>query len=193
MIHFLSAILLIILAFPATAQNKCKQSDGTTVYQQAACANSTKQESLRVFAAPPEEVASSARPNFRAQINELDRKQAIRDAIAAGRPMVTMTREELQLAMGSPDKLNAAQYGSRTHDQLIYYRNGRTLFVYTENGVVSSIQNTEGTATATRQRQCPTATQIRDIEIEQSKLANRDDAELQSNLAARLLDAKSCR
>ena len=107
--------------------------------------------------------------------------------------MVGMTAEELNLALGKPDKTNAAQYGVDSRNQLIYYRNGRTLYVYADNGVVSAIQDTEGPATPSRQTRCPSAKEIREIELEKSKIANRDDARLQSELTTRLLDAKACR
>ena len=109
--------------------------------------------------------------------------------------MVGMTRRELDQAMGTSDKINAAQYGASYQDQLIYNRDGRTLYVYTKDGVVSSIQNTDSApvVAAPLQKPCPSPSEIRDIEIEISKIMNRDNHELQTLLHKRLLDARTCR
>lgn len=191
----LVATLTACAAGAAFGQYKCRQADGAVTFQQAPCAAGQVQQRLDLRVAAP---ASSAAPlaDHRAQIADLDRKRLIREAIAGGRPMVSMTRTELDQAMGSPDRVNVAQYGASLQDQLIYHRNGRTLYVYTKDGVVTSIQDTEGMP-AVRQpepsKPCASPREIRDIEIEISKIANRDNERLQTELHKRLLDAKACR
>lgn len=69
--------------------------------------------------------------------------------------MVGMTPAELRQAMGQPDKVNAAQYGERAQDQLVYYRPGQTIYVYTKEGEVTSFQNAAGSPVEAR-KSCPT-------------------------------------
>ena len=185
---------LAIYLFPivAAAQFKCQDQTGRVTFQQTACPASGTEEKIRLYENKPDPIR-----NIQAQvrINELARQKTIREAIATGTPMVGMTRRELDQAMGDPDKINAAQYGSSLQDQIIYYRNGRTLYVYTKDSVVTSIQNNEGMPNqiVAQRKQCPTKSDINDIEIEINKIANRENQTLQTELYKRLLDAKACR
>ena len=127
------------------------------------------------------------------------RTRTVASAILTGQPLVGMTRSELNRAMRSlPDKVNAAQYGAIRNDQLIYYRDDRTIYVYTENDIVTAIQNTEGGAPKalsgpqTAARPCPSAREIRDIEIEMSKFANRGNDRLLTELQKQLREAREC-
>ena len=64
------------------------------------------------------------------------------------------------------------------------------------NGVVVAFDDVEAAPASKRaaaNKPCPSASEIRDIEIEISKLANRDNKPLQLELNKRLLDAKACR
>lgn len=191
--HFLVLLTSVFVTVPAAAQYKCKLPGGGTTYQQTPCPFDGAQEKIRVFASPSEGAASATQPNYKAQLAELDRTRLIREAIAARRPMITMTREELDSAMGPPDKINAAQYGAVTQDQMTYFRGGRTFLVYAENGVVTAIQDNDGAPSAARRPSCPTPKDIRDIEIEKSKIANRENEALQADLSQRIRDAKACR
>lgn len=174
---------LSVLALPAYAQYKCKSPAGGTTYQQTPCVEGP-QEQIKVYAAPPD--ATGPRPNFKAQIADLDRKQAIRDAISRGQPLVGMTREELGLALGNPDELGRYLGG---REQLIFNRGGRRLYVYVENGSVSAVQDTAGMPA----RSCPSAADIRDLEMERGKIANRGNDRLQRELAIQLGMARACR
>jgi len=105
-----------------------------------------------------------------------------------------MTREQLYQAIGTPNKINAGQYGARSKDQLIYYRNNRTLYVYIDDGIVTSLQDTDGASGAASQKKpCPSAAAIRDIEIDINKLQNRDNQALQVELHKQLKEARECR
>ncbi|WIT12245.1 hypothetical protein PFX98_01180 [Paucibacter sediminis] len=108
--------------------------------------------------------------------------------------MVSMTRAELEGALGLPDRVNAAQYGAQQQDQLIYYRNGRTLYVYTKNGIVTAIQDTEGGGPAYQPaaKRCASSREIRDIEIRMSEIANRGNDRLQAELQKQLHTGKTC-
>lgn len=106
--------------------------------------------------------------------------------------MVSMTRAELDDAMGNPDKVNSGQYGASAQDQLVYYRRGRTLYVYTRDGVVTSIQNTEGAPAARPRGTCGSPEDIRRIELRMSAYMNRDNQALQTELQKQLREAKTC-
>ena len=187
--------LVFVLAIGSTcafAQYKCQQGDGTITYQQTACATDEAQERVKLYVPGSDTDPSTSAPDFKTQIDELDRRRLVRDAIESGRPMVSMTRQELEQAMGYPDAVSAAQYGPNAQDRLVYYRDGHTIYVYIDNGVVSAIQNTVGVPSAQRKATCPTPAEIRDIEIEISKIENRNNARLQAALSRRLSKAKSC-
>ena len=170
----------------ARAINKCVDTTGAVHYTDGLCpAGSAGKEVVVV----PNTVAGQAG----------DRPVQIRAAIAARRPVVGMTQAELQRAMGNPDKVNAAQYGSELKDQLIYYTDSRTIYVYVTNGIVTAIQNTEGgrpQATAstypTPSRACPSPRDIRNIEFELSKLENRDRPQVLAELHRQLGEARRC-
>lgn len=194
---------LIALAFGALlfstgvqAQYKCKAADGAVTFQQTPCAASEQQERLRHAAGSASEPASGPPKDgqsAQAKLAELERRLRIREAINVGRPMVGMTQDELSQALGSPDRTNTGQYGGSQQDQLIYYRNGRTVYVYTRDGVVTAIQDQDGGKGAAPPKPCPSAREIRDIEMDISKIANRDNPQLQAELHKRLHDAKACR
>jgi Domain of unknown function (DUF4124) len=182
------AVLLASGSQVAQAQYRCTQADGSTAYQQAPCP--TGQAEQRIKAPPPatpEQNAAAARA------------RAMNAAILGGYPIVGMTRIELERAMGGlPDKANLAQYGADRKDQLIFYRGDRTIYVYTENGLVTSIQNTAGSPLQVSQRPtapakpCPSPTTIRDIEIRMSEFSNRGNDRLLAELARQLKEAREC-
>lgn len=195
----LAVLALGALLFSAgvQAQYKCKSADGAVTFQQTPCASNEQQERLRNAPNPAADSASVAPKDgqsAQAKVAELERRLRIREAINLGRPMVGMTQDELSQALGSPDRINTGQYGGSQQDQLIYERNGRTVFVYTRDGLVTAIQDQDGgKGAAAAPKPCPSAREIRDIEMDISKIANRDNPQLQAELHKRLHDAKACR
>ena len=187
-------LLFWLTSFPSNAQYKCKQDGGSVIFQQTPCPAGAQQEKIQLHHNVPTPVNPQAAVLSQVKAREDERRRLIQEAIANGRPMVSMTGVELERAMGTPDKINAAQYGSSFHDQVIYYRNGRTLYVYLRDGVVTSIQHTEGTPGAPIQaKPCPSAAEIRNIEFDISKISNRHNQPLQLELHKRLMDARACR
>lgn len=198
--------LAVLTAPSALAQvNKCRQPDGSIVYQQGPCGgaqtdarSSGTSATSRANAAPASSDAGTdagaraAQLKLKKEVADVEHRQKVRYAIESRQPMVGMTRQELDLAMGPPSKVNASQYGARLKDQLIYERGERTLYVYTENGMVTAIQNW-GTIGARDKPPCPTAAQIRDLEIEASKFTNRGDERKQADIAKKLEKARACR
>lgn len=188
----LAASLFVFAVAPAQAAvYRCQQPDGHFVYQDTPCATGTQKTIDTSVSRAPSPAVSSPVPDYKPQLAELERRGLVRDAIASGMPMVSMTRAELDQAMGNPDKINTSQYGSSLQDQLIYYRHGRTLYVYTRDGVVTSIQDTQGTISSQRRKPCPSDS-VWNIEIEINKTMNRDNRELQTELHKQLLEAKAC-
>ena len=183
------ALALILIATSAShAAFKCQKADGSIAFQDTPCPNSSKSERVRI-------------QSLNSLGDAADRPEGIRAAIAQGRPAVGMTYAELERAIGRPDKVNAAQYGRDFKDQLIYYTQDRTIYVYTDNGIVTSIQNTDGgrriqsTAPETRarpQKQCPSAGEIRNIEFELSKIEYRDKPRVLEELQRQLGAARAC-
>lgn len=144
--------------------------NGKTVYADSPCDNKATVVPITRGSAPVE--SGAARTDWATLKTEMDRRSSVRAAIDAGAPLVSMSRQELNDAMGSPDKVNTSDYGRGIEEQLIYSRNGRTIYVYTKNSVVTAIQNTEGYSQ--KRKPCPTPYEIRDLKMEASKYMNRD-------------------
>jgi len=189
--HLPSALLLFVLSSAAQAQYQCKQAQGGTRFQQTPCAAGETQTALKLPPAGAQPVAPSAEQR-RAQLDALDRRVAVRAAIEAGRPVVGMSLAELDLAMGQASELRAGQWGGDVVEERRYQRQGRQVSVTVQNGQVVAVQE-RSAAHKNRERPCATAREIRDLEIEISKIANRDNARLQADLQGRLAEARACR
>lgn len=83
------------------------------------------------------------------------------------KPAIGMNMEQLEKVMGSPKKINSDNYSGRLHDQLVYERGDDYIYVYTENGIVRSIQNRPGAAAIFRtpKSECATELQIRNARV----------------------------
>ena len=188
-IEALLAICLLVSAESAEAQFKCKKPDGSIGFQDRPCPNDTTSERVRITSTNTLGPAA-------------ERPDHIRRAIAEGKPAVGMTLAELERAIGKPEKVNAAQYGKDFKNQLIYYTESRTLYVYTTDGIVTAIQNSEGgrpvqpvpiSPSRTSGKRCPTASDIRSIEIELSKISNQDKQHVLVELHRQLGEARTCK
>jgi hypothetical protein len=189
--HTIVAILLLSATVTSFAAYKCKKPDGTTAFQDTPCPVSSSSEKFRI-------------QSYNSLGDASDRPDHIRAGIAQSRPVVGMTYAELEREIGRPSKVNAAQYGKDFKDQLIYYTETRTIYVYTHNGIVTSIQNTDGgqrtqptistTAPSPSRpiKTCPSPSQIRDIEFELSKIEYRDKPQVLAELQRQLGAARSC-
>ena len=167
-----AAALLTLATAPAWAVNKCTGPDGAVVFQDAPCAG--KGEVLKV--SPAMGHATSAAPSdgaarARAELAAINMRAETRAAIERGEPLVGMTEAELQQAMGNPSRANLANYNGAQHNQLIYERGGRTWYVYTDGGVVRSIQNTASIGGASKVAvRCPSNMEIRSMETSASSI-----------------------
>lgn len=167
----------------AQAQYRCAQPGGSTSFQQQPCAAGAKGEKLSLPSAPD---AGAERPI------------EIRQGIAARRPVIGMTVAELKRALGEPDSASVRSHGDGDRQQFVYRSPARTLYVNTIDGLVHAIHEGEGTAAtaapapAPPARSCPSDREIRDIEMEMSKIQNRDKDRLQAELRRQLAQAKAC-
>ena len=177
------ALLFALLAAPTLclAQYKCVQSDGKVAFQEMPCAAGASSQKLGVGSGGVGAAAGNGHWS----------------AIARGVPEVGMTRTELDAAVGRPDKTSTAQNGTNSDEIRTYNKSERTYEVTVRNGVVSSVSakapetttTTTTTTAAEPRRSCPTPAQIRDMEFEAAKIANRDNYALRSQIA----DAQACR
>jgi hypothetical protein len=169
-----TAAVIALFAFissPALAVNKCS-IDGKTVFQDAACPG--KGETLVVRPASGQAqpaAANAAALKAKGEVAALNRRAEVRAAIERREPLIGMTQAELLEAMGQPDRANTANYNGVPHNQLIYERGGRTLYVYTDAGVVKAIQNTESAGGVRRVTvRCPSPMEIRSMETSASSI-----------------------
>lgn len=148
------------------AINKCAV-DGKTVYQDAPCAGAGTSMNLPKSSPPTPAQTAKAQED----INKLKHENAIAEGIRTNKPVIGMTRSQLDQAMGLPNAVNAGNYSGTLKDQLVYYKPNATWYVYTTNGVVESIQASAAmpqagpSQTGERLARCPTSLEIRNVEI----------------------------
>ena len=123
-------LLLAAASLPAAAQYRCRAADGSVSFQQSPCPQGTSQQKLELRADAP--ASPGVAPDYKGQLSELERQRKIREAITAGRPMVSMTRAELDSAMGVPQRSSSGQVGPDQTEQLLYQRGGRSIYVSPE-------------------------------------------------------------
>lgn len=182
------ALALLATGVPhAQAQvYKCPDPHGRTVIQQAPC---TGGQELDVKPASGyDNPANAARARLRAERE--GNAQDILLAISEGRPAIGMNEDQLRMALGTPTRINRANYQGRTSDQWVYYSRGQSWFVYVRDGRVSSFQNSETTSTGSSHA-CPSAMDIRNLETSASSVTITQERrrELQREVVA----AKACR
>ncbi|MDT9002046.1 DUF4124 domain-containing protein [Paucibacter sp. APW11] len=197
---------LLLVTGPALAQYKCKQADGAIVFQQTPCPASSSEQPLKLYVSPAQPPSPAAQSEAAARLAEAEQRGRIREGIAAGLPVVGMSRSELEQAMGLPLRINQIEQSSGLREQLSYRRGDRLFHVYLDKGQVTAVENLDRSvaargalapaakaSAAESGKTCPSAREIRDIEIEIGKYMNRENAQLQAELNKRLLDARACR
>ena len=173
MIRIVIGLLLAVACTQAAAVNKCTGPDGKVVFQDAPCEG--KGETVKVWSSGPSSPSGSGpddalqRARRQAEIDGIHQRADIRAAIERGEPMVGMTRSQLEQALGAPDLVNADNDGGVVREQIIFERPGQAWYVYTENGVVTSIQN-RPSVHRTRAGRCPTPQEIRAMETSASSI-----------------------
>lgn len=192
MLRFLSVFCAAMAVLPAYPVNKCV-IDGKVTYQDGACpSGGGKVLDLPASAAP----SAAQQGASKVELQELKRRNAIAEGIRTGKPVITMTRPELDRAMGLPNSVNAGNYGGVLKDQLVYYRQGVTWYVYTTNGVVDSIQAgmamPQPKATGEEKlARCPSSLEIRNVEITADNLGI--SASDRRTVLRRVEDMRACK
>ena len=152
----------------AWAVNKCTGPDGAVIFQDTPCVG--KGETLNLRPGSGHSAASGSANRATDDVAATNRRVETLGAIGRGEPLIGMTRGELDRAMGAPSRVNTGNYDGVQQDQLKYDRGGRTWYVYTEAGIVRSIQNNASTGPAPRSTRCPTALEIRAMETSASSI-----------------------
>lgn len=186
----LTLCALMAFGLPAIAANKCTVN-GKTVYQDTPCHGAGEVIDARPNGAfgeepPPQRSRRSARDADDVPVNH----QAVLNGMATGKPAVGMTENQLEIAMGRPQRINSGDYQGRQRDQLIYERDGVTYYVYVRDGVVSSVQRSEGYKSSRPQKRCLNSIEIRNLETSASSstITERERRELKHEV----WKAKNC-
>ncbi len=192
-IQALSLAAIAIVVLPAWAINKCTQADGSVAFQDAPCSGG-KAEAITVRPASGHAQAVSktdAAAKAAANTSAVNARFEVRQAIERREPLIGMTIEELDQAMGKPDRANLANYDGRPHNQLIYERGTRTLYVYTDGGRVKAIQNGESIAgTRKANVKCPSPMEIRSMETSASSITLSEEERVER--LRQIWEAKKC-
>lgn len=167
-IAILSAALLLPFS-SAWAVNKCTSADGKSVFQDAPCMG--KGATLDIRSAPPKKgLADSPAPDWKVKAAESDKRSEIQSAVERREAVIGMTIEQLQQAMGLPDRLNTGDYQSGSKDQRIYERSGRTWYVYTAGNLVTAVQTSATVGATSKPTVCPGSLEIRNAETSASSI-----------------------
>ena len=154
MLRFMILIALCAINARAMAQFKCDVG-GKAVYQDMPCVDKGGAIKLAPGSGHADAATGDAVAKSKKMVADTNWRSKVNEATATGKPLVGMTRAELDQAMGAPTKVNAANYSGVLKDQIIYRQPAQTWYVYTEQGVVVTIQNAqEANAVATSKAPC---------------------------------------
>lgn len=153
------AIAVTAVAAQAAAQvYQCPGPDGQKIFQQRPCAGGKE-----LHVKPVPELGGTMIGG--ASARQIHQDFAVRMAAEAGQPAIGMTDEQLQQALGLPNRVNVSNYGRGPEEQRIYYRGDRTYYVYTQGGQVTAIQNRD---TGRVRPPCPSSIDLRNAETSAS-------------------------
>lgn len=187
-----TSLLLAALTAGATAAHaqvyKCPDASGRTVIQEVPCIDGQK---IKVRPATGYDNPENARAAEQ-RAGRQGSNQAILAAIAAGRPEVGMSEANLDMALGSPNQRNRANYQGQLSEQWVYQRHDGTWYVYVQNGVVDAFQFQERGGSARRsERQCLNSMEIRNLETSASSVTI--SPERKRELQRQVAEAKACK
>ena len=123
------AVILALVALPAAAQYKCVSAGGAVSFQQNPCEQGAKEAKLDLPAAAPS-----------------DGREYIRVAIANRRFVIGMTKAEVMQSWGArpSPRIHRSVVGGVVHEQMVMTMPGyTTVYLYLEDGVVTSFQDTK--------------------------------------------------
>jgi len=156
-------LALALTCAPAWAINKCTGADGKVVFQDLPCAGQGEVIEVKPASGAADPLAAR---DAQTRLMKMQRDNRVAEAINTHEPLVGMTVDELQRAMGPATKVNADNYNGVRREQVIYERPSATWYVYTRDGRVDSIQHRPGPPIGARtrgpERRCPTQHEIKD-------------------------------
>jgi hypothetical protein len=163
-------IALCAISTAAMAQFKCDVG-GKATYQDMPCADKGAVIKLTPGSGNADAATGDAVAKSKKMIADTNWRSKVQEAIASGKPLVGMTRIELDQAMGAPSKVNVANYSGVLKDQMIYRQPSQTWYVYTVQGIVESIQNVpESNSSAVPKAPCLSPYTIREMETSASSI-----------------------
>ncbi len=183
-------ILSVLSLDAAWAINKCAVQGGGYVFQDLPCLG--KGESIKVMPGSGSADAGTAEAITKSKkmVADVNWRSKVQEAIASHFPLIGMTRSELDQAMGAPTKVNASNYAGVLKDQIIYRQPQQTWYVYTEQGLVTSIQNSPETNSSATSKPCLSPYVIKEMETSASSIL-LGDAERAERLK-QIGEAKKC-
>lgn len=143
---------------PAAAQvYQCPGPDGQKRFQQAPCDG----HGAGALAVKPVPQMGGTMMGDRpaGQQSQLERDFDMRRAIEARRIVLGMTESQAIEAWGPPARVNTDAYASGVKRQMIYQDARGTRYVYTDNGIVTAVQDRPAIVTR-RERSCPSPGEI---------------------------------
>lgn len=190
MLKTLILIALCAINAPAMAQFKCDVG-GKATYQDMPCASKGETIKLTPGSGHADASTGDAVAKSKKMVADTNWRSKVNEAIATGKPLVGMTRAELDQAMGAPTKINAANYAGVLKDQIIYRQPSQTWYVYTEQGVVVTVQNAQEANTAAASKApCLSPFTIREMETSASSITLGEAA--RAERLKKIAEAKKC-
>jgi hypothetical protein len=188
--------IAFILAMGAThsyAINKCTSADGAMVFQDAPCATG-KGERLSVRPASGDSTAEQKTAptvgDWKRKSAETDKRLAILSAIERREAAIGMNFEQLEQAMGLPNRINTGEYKTSSTQQRIYERGATTWYVYTDGALVTSVQTSQTPGASRTAVICPTSHEIRSAETSASSITLSDAERVERQKQIR--DMRNC-
>jgi hypothetical protein len=183
-------IALCAINTAAMAQFKCDVG-GKATYQDMPCADKGVTIKLTLGSGHADVATGDATAKSKKMIADVNWRSKVQEAIAGGKPLVGMTRTELDQAMGAPSKVNAANYSGVLKDQIIYRQPSQTWYVYTVQGIVESIHNVpESNSSAAPKAPCLSPFTIREMETSASSITLSEAA--RAERLKQIDEAKKC-
>lgn len=169
--HIITLAALAALASPAWAVYKCTGADGRAAYQDTPCLAGGQQVDIRASSGMSPAPAPAS-PSRKLGLSDVE----FNKYFASGSPAVGMSIAQLEQVFGYPATVNADNYSGIQKEQRIYDKGSDRWYIYTESGVVTSIQHRPGQASASYTAskntgvRCPSALEIRNEETAASSI-----------------------
>lgn len=184
---------LCVLAVPAWAINKCTGPDGKVVFQDLPCAGRGEAIDVRPSRGAADAGGGADASDALQQLQQMRRQNDLMQAIREHRPLVGMTVDQVQQAIGNPVQVNNDTSSGALRQQAIYEFDDVTWYVYTRDGVVDYIQ--ERAPTIARQarssKRCATRQEIDQLKTSASSIAL--SVEERVEMQKRIRDMENCR